>query len=158
MKPRPPSLRLLRLLRLDPLDLLVRETFGSGDAGACAWAWAWACECRLDREKEERPLSEAKGELRRRRRGDETSGLSGITTGFSLVPSPCVRLVGLPGVLEEHIRVSCESRNLKPGVGPGVAVCYLRTGGVNTPATVWTGVMLYKPRFNTTEVEPMCAG
>lgn len=106
MKPRLPSLRLLRLLRLDPLDLLVRETFGSGDAGACACACAWACECRLDREKEERPLSEAKGELRRRRRGDETSGLSGITTGFSLVPSPCVRLVGLPGVLVKQSRVS----------------------------------------------------
>lgn len=87
VKPRLPS---LRLLRLDPLDLLVRDTFGSGVAGACAGAWTGAWECRLDREKEERPLIEAKGELRRRRRPDGISGLSGMTTGFSLVPSPCV--------------------------------------------------------------------
>jgi hypothetical protein len=100
---KPPRLSSLRLLRLDPLDLLVREALGSEVAGA------WACECRLDLEKEERPLSEAKGELRRRRPGDGTSGLSGMTTGFSLVPSPCVRLLELPvvpGVLVEQIRVS----------------------------------------------------
>ena len=64
--PRCPSLR------------LARRAVGSLDSAVG--------ELGLDLEIEDRSLREVKRELRRRR-GDDVSELSGITTGFSLVPS-----------------------------------------------------------------------